>query len=138
MTTHRHTCTVCGVNLQCNNNQCPAPDSETTSNCGIHSAHEELHPVFTAIVRRALASRVVCLGQLSHRERLSLERAVRRGILVKGQGGPFPKIKSAYAAPGFDFAADREADEADLRRAHMIDLARGTDRFFPWVPFQAN
>lgn len=80
--------------------------------------------------------RVVALGQLSHQEKLQLERAVRNGVLSKGRGGPFPKLKTVYAAVGFDFARDREADEAELRRAAMIDIARGVNKFFPWVQFE--
>lgn len=137
MQTHRHTCVVCGVNLRCNDAHCKYPDVETTPNCGTHTAKQEMRPVFTAIVRRAIRERVVDLGQLSHGEKLALNRAVRRGILSKGRGGPFPILKTVYAHPGFDFKRDREEDEADLRRAHMIDLSRGTAHHFPWVAFKS-
>lgn len=84
-----------------------------------------MKPILTPIVKRALACSICDLGQFSHEEMLQLNRAVRHGFLSKGKGGPFPILKR-----------NREEDEADLRRAHMMDLARGTDKFFPWVPFQ--
>lgn len=65
-----------------------------------------------------------------------LNYAVKHGVLAKGKGGPFPILKTVYAVPGFDFRADREAGVAEMMRAHMIDIARGTDKFFPMVPFQ--
>lgn len=91
---------------------------------------------FTEIVQRALVHTITNMGQLSHAEKLQLEYAVRHGWLSKGKGGPFPILKTVYACPGFDFAADREAHQAELRRAQMIDIARGTDKFFPWVKFK--
>lgn len=91
---------------------------------------------FTDIVKRALVHSVTNLGQLTHEQKLELEYAVRKGWLSKGKGGPFPILKTVYARPGFNFASDREASIAVLRRAHMLDIARGTNKFFPWVSFQ--
>lgn len=91
---------------------------------------------FTAIVQRALTSTVTNLGQISHAEKLDLEYAVRHGWLSKGKGGPFPILKTVYACPGFDFAADRTQSVAEIMKAHAIDVARGTDEFFPMVRFQ--
>lgn len=93
-------------------------------------------PIITPIVERAMKTDFCNLGQLSHQEKLQLERAVRHGLISKGTGGPFPKLKTVYAPIGFDFAQDRENGIAELRRAHMIDLARGTAHFFPLVPFE--
>lgn len=93
-------------------------------------------PVLTAIVKRALTETVTDIGQLTHDQRRELTYAVKYGVLERGKGGPFPILKTVYAVPGLDFAADREHDVAEMRRAHMLDLARGTAKFFPWVPFQ--
>lgn len=95
-----------------------------------------MKPIMTEIVKRALTQTVTALGQLTHQQKLELERAVRNGVLVKAKGGPFPILKTVYARPGFDFAADRAESIAELRRAHMIDLARGTAQFFPLPRFQ--
>lgn len=98
------------------------------------------HPrkeVLTNIVKRALVETITDIGQLSRSQLNELEYAVKYGVLSKGKGGPFPILKTVYAFSGFDFAADRENLEAEMRRAHMRDIARGADKFFPWVPFQA-
>jgi hypothetical protein len=92
--------------------------------------------IITPIVARAMREDFCCLGQISIQEKRQLDRAVRHGLISKGIGGPFPKLKTVYAPVGFDFAQDRENGIADLRRAHMIDLARGTAHFFPFVPFE--
>lgn len=60
------------------------------------------------IVRRALVETVVNIGQLSVVERRTLDSYAKKGYLSKGKGGPFPVIKTVWAHPGFDFAADRE------------------------------
>jgi hypothetical protein len=91
---------------------------------------------FNDIVKRALVRTVTNVGQLTAEQKLDLEYAVRKGWLIKGKGGPYPILKSVYARPGFDFRKDREASVAELRRMHMVDLARGTARFFPFVQFQ--
>lgn len=147
MKEHRHTCWVCEVNLRCNNSKCLEPDTPYTWNCGAHDithagavaclrSRRAGRPIFTPIVERAMLHRICDLGQFTHAERLQVERAVRNGVLSKGKGGPYPKLKTVYAAVHFDFARDREAGVAELRRAHMIDMARGTDKFFPWVAFE--
>jgi hypothetical protein len=93
-------------------------------------------PVLTPIVIRALTETVTDIGQLSRIELRELAYAVKYGVLAKGKGGPYPILKMVYAPSGFDFVVDRESQIADLRRAHMRDLARGTAKFFPWVAFQ--
>lgn len=60
------------------------------------------------IVKRALVETVVNIGQLSDSEVRTLNKYVKRGWLSRGKGGPFPKVKTVYAHPGFDFTADRE------------------------------
>lgn len=92
----------------------------------------------SAIVQRAMVETVTDLGQFSHQERLDLEYAVRKGWLCKGQGGPFPKLKTVYACPGFDFAGSRAELVAEMMLFHAIDRARGVAHFFPCVPFQST
>lgn len=60
------------------------------------------------IVKRALVETVTNVGQLSPQEQRALNAYVKRGWLSKGQGGPFPRLKTVYAHPGYDFAAWRE------------------------------
>lgn len=60
------------------------------------------------IVRRAMAETVCDVGQLSKSESYQLNKYVRKGWLSKGKAGPFPKLKTVYAVPGFDFATSRE------------------------------
>lgn len=60
------------------------------------------------IVKRALTETVVSIGQLTQADKRTLDSYVRRGWLSKGKGGPFPRIKTVYAVPGFDFDADRQ------------------------------
>jgi hypothetical protein len=66
------------------------------------------------IVKRALLSQVVDIGQLSADELHTLNEYVKRGWLSKGKGGGFPVMKTCYARPGFDFVADREAQVTEL------------------------
>ena len=64
---------------------------------------------FHPIVERALVETVVNIGQLSREDCQELDKAVRKGWLSKGRGGPYPILKTVYAVPGFDFEADRQA-----------------------------
>jgi hypothetical protein len=50
------------------------------------------------------------IGQLSTIEKRGLFLLECTGWIVKGLGGPFPAIKTAYAMRGFDFVADRERE----------------------------
>lgn len=79
-----------------------------------------MKPILTDIVKRALIESVIDIGQLTHQELLQLNRSVRHGVLDKAKGGPFPILKTVYARPGFDFAADRAESIAEVRRAHMF------------------
>ena len=74
--------------------------------------------MLTQIVKRALVETVVNIGQLTQTEKRELERAVKRGWLSKGKGGPYPVLKVVYACPGFNFAASRERYVN-----HMLSLA---------------
>lgn len=62
------------------------------------------------IVKRALVETVCDIGQLSDCEIRTLNKYVKRGWLSKGKGGPFPILKTIYAHPGFDFAANRQRE----------------------------
>lgn|SRR6185437_972274 len=81
---------------------------------------------FSLIVKRALLESVTDIGQLSDTERCDLRNAVNRGLLCKGKGGPFPALKTVYAKPGFDFAAQRAGHIATMEFARALDrLALG-------------
>lgn len=61
-----------------------------------------------AIVQRALTETVTDVGQLTAAERAALRRYVRHGCLARGQGGPYPSLKTVYAVPGYDFVGERQ------------------------------
>lgn len=69
------------------------------------------------IVRRAMVETVTDIGQLSKSELYQLNKYVKRGWLSRGKGGPFPKLKTVYAVPTFDFGASRERH---VERAMML------------------
>jgi hypothetical protein len=83
-------------------------------------------PILTEIVKRCLLRPTSDIGQFTHEEVLQLNRAVRHGYLSKGKGGPYSNLKTVYAVPGFDFAADRQAHIdmamriADYEKAHQL------------------
>lgn len=108
-------CMFCGAVFPCD----PRGMTAARKNCGVHGPEE------VALIHRALLSTITDMGQLAGSERRILAKAVKRGILSKGKGGPYPILKTIYARPGFDFARDREAGVAELMRAHMVDIARG-------------
>lgn len=60
------------------------------------------------IVRCAMVETVTDIGQVSEQEKRTLNAYVKRGWLSKGKGGPYPRLKTVYAVPGYDFAAWRE------------------------------
>ena len=65
---------------------------------------------------RALKQTVTDIGQLTKKEIQDLEIYVRKGILEKGQGGPYPKLKNVYALKGFDFQSHRIESIERLRK----------------------
>lgn len=87
--------------------------------------------MLTPIVTRALTQTITDIGQVTDAEKRELNRAVKAGYLSKGKGGGFPILKTVYAHPGFDFAADRREQVGIMLRAHAIDQALGVARFFP-------
>lgn len=72
--------------------------------------------VLPKIITRALTQTVTDIGQLTKEEIHDLETYVRKGILEKGKGGPYPKLKNVYAAKGFDFENHRVESTARLQR----------------------
>lgn len=68
------------------------------------------------IITRALTQTVTDIGQLTKKEIQDLEKYVRKGILEKGKGGPYPKLKNVYALKGFNFQNHRIESTARLQR----------------------
>jgi hypothetical protein len=62
------------------------------------------------IVAHALETPVVSIGQLSPEQKKELEKAVRDGILKKGQGGGFAKTKTVYANPSYDIEGEHQKE----------------------------
>ena len=81
--------------------------------------------IITPIVKRALLEPVTAIGQLTAQEKRELTRAVNAGYLSKGRGGPFPLVKTVYAHPGFDFAADRAYQYRQFQLCQALAAARG-------------
>ena len=73
--------------------------------CQIKDAESKL----TDFGRRVIAETITDIGQITPEQKKELNWLVSKGVLVKGQGGPYPKLKTVYAIKGFDFKADREA-----------------------------
>jgi len=78
-----------------------------------------------AIVMRAMTDRVVDIGQLSDQEIKDLNKYVKKGVLIKGKGGPFPKPKTVYAIKGFDFEKNR-TEEVEQILSDIEKLEPGT------------
>jgi hypothetical protein len=66
------------------------------------------------IIKRALMHTVTDIGQLSALDVRILNRAVKQGLLSKGKGGGFPRLKTVYAHPGYDFQTARARLIAEL------------------------
>jgi hypothetical protein len=77
--------------------------------------------MITDVVKFALENSLTDIGQITPEQRKELARAVHKGILVKGRGGRYPIVKTVYAAPGFDFVADREDGYRVFRLAAAVD-----------------
>ena len=80
------------------------------------------------IVERALRETITNIGQLGSVAIHALNGAVKAGVLVRDRGGPFPALKTVWAAPGYDFAGERAKAEAEMQRAARIDFAAYTLR----------
>ena len=85
------------------------------------------------IVKRALVETVTDIGQLTKSDLYQLNKAVKRGWLSKGKGGPFPKLKTVYAYPEFDFEASRNAYVDEAMRLAALDEAYMVARGY-WKP----
>jgi hypothetical protein len=59
------------------------------------------------IVKRAMLNPITDIGQLGKNEKKSLNLYVKKGVLAKGRGGPFPALKTVYALAGYDFVKAR-------------------------------
>jgi hypothetical protein len=77
----------------------------------------EHHP----IVQRALEDHVTNIGQLNDEEHKALDKAVKDGVLKKGMGGGYPKLKTVYAHPNFDIAGHHDAEIEKLKHAALMD-----------------
>lgn len=91
--------------------------------------------MITEIVKRAMFQTVTNIGQLSDKEVRELNRAVKAGLLQKGKGGPFPILKTVYAVPSFDIAADRQREINRMRLCQLLDAVNGVS-FGGQVKFQ--
>lgn len=72
-------------------------------------------------VKRAQTETVVSIGQLTARDKIELDKAVKAGIIEKGRGGGFPQIKTVYGKPGTDFAAEHDVNIEQLKALSRKD-----------------
>lgn len=80
------------------------------------------------IIERAMLHTITDIGQLTSEETRELNKAVKKGWLSKGKGGPFPILKTVYALPGFDFVADRQREVAYMTYLHSLDVRNAQSR----------
>lgn len=73
------------------------------------------------IVKAAMTETVTDIGQLTPYEKKELNKYVKKGVLIKGLGGGFPKAKTVYAIKGFDIQADRERQVKEMLRLADLD-----------------
>lgn len=83
--------------------------------------------MLSEIIKRALVYSVTDIGQLTAQDKRDLQRAVKRGWLSKGIGGPFPKLKVVYARLGYDFQGERERAYREI----MLCIRAGTSTIQP-------
>src|SRR5450755_138977 len=83
----------------------------------------DYYPLVFAILMRE--EEVADIGQFDSRQRRYLQLAVKRGDLSKHKvAGPYPKSKTCYACPKFDFESARRKHLEEIRRLAELD-ARG-------------
>lgn len=83
----------------------------------------DYYPLVFAILMRE--DEVADIGQFDARQKRYLELAVKRGDLSKHKiAGPYPKAKTCYACPKFDFESARRDHLEEIRRLAQLD-ARG-------------
>uniref|UniRef100_A0A6M3LPT2 Uncharacterized protein n=1 Tax=viral metagenome TaxID=1070528 RepID=A0A6M3LPT2_9ZZZZ len=68
------------------------------------------------IVKRAMLHPITDIGQLTIQDKKHLQKYVKMGVLIKGKGGPFPKLKTVYALIGHDIELRRKIDIAEMMR----------------------
>lgn len=83
-----------------------------------------------AIVRRAMVETVTDTGCLSKSDIYQLNKYVKRGWLSKGKAGPYPKLKTVYACPGFDFEASRQRHIDAAMAAYEIEKRLRANGYF--------
>ena len=63
----------------------------------------------SSIVRRVIEEGPLTdIGQLSKAEKKELEKAVKKGLLKKGKGGPYPSLKTVYCVPVYNITEERK------------------------------
>ena len=80
------------------------------------------------IVRQALTESITDIGQLSLEDKRTLNKYVKKGFLVKGKGGPFPKLKTVYAYPSYDFIKWRQTYIDEMMVLCRLDEANAKAR----------
>ena len=88
------------------------PEKDETDDGDRGAAGE--HP----IVKMARKSGITSIGQIKPDEQKALDSAVKRGLLKKGQGGPYPAPKTVYAHPDADIEGTRQKF---IQAAHTDD-----------------
>ena len=73
------------------------------------------------------------IGQFTNRDIKLLDEAVKHGMISKGKGGEFPKIKTVYAPIGFDFKKHRKAVIN-----HVNKLSTGELPQIDWIKHKFN
>lgn len=72
-------------------------------------------------INQALTETLPDIGQIDKPTKTALNRLVKKGLLSKGKGGPFPALKTVYAVSGFDFASDRERHYQEFLKLVALD-----------------
>ena len=60
------------------------------------------------IVKRAMVCTITDIGQLDKEEKRQLGKYVKVNVLIKGKGGPYPKLKTVYAIKGYNINKARK------------------------------
>ena len=68
------------------------------------------------IVKYAMLHPLRDIGQLTIQEKRHLQKYVKMNVLIKGKGGPYPKLKTVYALIGHDIERDRRESIAEMMR----------------------
>lgn len=60
------------------------------------------------IVKRAALHTITDIGQITPQDKRQLNKYIKLGMLTKGKGGPYPRLKIVYAIKGHDFISERK------------------------------